>query len=169
MKAVIPAAGKGERMGYLSKILPKCLFPVYDKPILQHIFDKLTPLGIKKFYLITNYQEEKIKEYCESLSLNIEFIHQSELKGIAHAISLCEDLISKPFITVLGDDLTVGDLKPLIRLFHRKKAVVVEGVVKEPNLEILRQTNCMELRSTRIIKIEEKPKKPFANLRGIGV
>lgn len=33
---LIPAAGEGRRMGYLGYVLPKCLFQLYDKTIIQY-------------------------------------------------------------------------------------------------------------------------------------
>ncbi len=43
---VIPAAGKGSRLGYLSNILPKPLLPVYDRPIIHHVIDNMKSVGI---------------------------------------------------------------------------------------------------------------------------
>ncbi len=45
--AVILAAGSGTRLGYLGHLLPKTLFPIYDRPIIHHIIDLLEKTGIE--------------------------------------------------------------------------------------------------------------------------
>lgn len=172
---LIPAAGKGKRMGYLSNLLPKTLFPIYDKPLIHHIVDNMRRIGVKRIYVIVHYNKEKIMDYLENQSgisdVTFEFIEQKELSGIASAILLAENKISEPFITILGDDCTVTpSLANLTATFHEKKAVVVEGVVEENNAEVLKQTCCVRLDSDeRMLEIIEKPKNASSNLRGTGV
>ena len=77
---VIPAAGGGKRMGYLSQILPKCLFPLYDKPIIHYIVENMKEVGINQLYIIVNYQKDKIIGYFESIldkiGISIDYIEQ---------------------------------------------------------------------------------------------
>ncbi len=172
---LIPAAGKGTRMGYLSHLLPKTLFPIYDKPLIHHIVDNMRRVGVKRIYVIVHYNKEKIIDYLKNQSeisdVTFEFIAQKELSGIANAILLTENKITTPFITILGDDCTVTpSLSNLVTTFYEKKAVVVEGVVEENNPEVLKQTCCVRSDSDgRILEIIEKPQNPSSNLRGTGV
>lgn len=172
---VIPAAGTGLRMGYLSKILPKCLFPLYDKPIIYHIIQNMKILGVRDIYVIVNYKRhmlfDYLREMAPKLKVKINFIFQNKLGGIADAIMLTRKYIDQPFITILGDDVTLTDsLENLSDTLFDKDALVVEGIVREGEIAILRRTCCVELNvDNKIIKIQEKPKKPFSQLRGVGV
>ncbi|MCM8791844.1 MAG: nucleotidyltransferase family protein [Candidatus Omnitrophica bacterium] len=173
---VIPAAGSGVRLGYLGKILPKCLLPVYDKPLLYYIIKNMSMGGVRKIYIIVNYKKELIFEYIRTDSnlfknIKVKFIFQKELKGIAEAILLVKNFIDGPFITILGDDASfIFSLDNLVDLFYKKKAVVVEGIAKEKDSNILKNTCCLNIdREKRIIKIKEKPRSPFSNLRGTGI
>ena len=171
---LILAAGHGKRMGYLSEILPKPLFPIYDKPVIHYILEKMQGIGVKQVYVVVNYQKEKIIEYMmkikEVLKVNIRFIYQKELLGIAHAISLAETCINEPFITMLGDDFTITDsISNLVDAFFEKNAVVVEGVVEEEDKKVLKRTCCVKLgKDNKIIEIIEKPQIFTSNLRGTG-
>ena len=172
---IIPAAGKATRMGYLGQILPKCLFPVYDKPIIHHVLETMRTVGVEQVYVIVNYHKDKIMEYLGQLEheigVGIEFVIQPRLSGIADAIMLTSKFIEEPFMVILGDDCTMTrSLTSITRSFFEHDAVAVEGVVREDKIEILRSTCCLRLdKDKRIVNIEEKPQEPFSNLRGCGI
>jgi dTDP-glucose pyrophosphorylase len=172
---VIPAAGEGRRMGYLSCILPKCLFPLYDKPIIHHVIENMKSIDIENIYVIVNYQTDKIREYFErvknDIGVQIILLPQDTLLGIAHAIMLTRKHINEPFIVMLGDDCTLTQsLSNLIDTFFKSDAIVVEGIVREKDQNILRSTCCVRLNNNgQITQITEKPKEPFSNLRGCGI
>jgi dTDP-glucose pyrophosphorylase len=172
---VIPAAGRGTRMGYLSHILPKCLFPLYDRPIIHANVEKMISLGIKTIYIIVHYQKDKIKEYFasveDSLDVEINFIEQEKLLGIANAIMLTKSYFNKPFMVMLGDDCTIASsLQNLIDTFQEKNAIALEAIVREENIETLKTTCCIKVDSDKkITEIIEKPQFPSSNLRGCGI
>jgi dTDP-glucose pyrophosphorylase len=173
---VIPAAGSGKRLGYLSSLLPKTLFPLHDRPIIHYVVNQMEFLGIEEVYIIVNVYKEKIIEYFKfiemDLRIKLHFIEQKRLDGTANAILLAEKYIKKqPFMVIYGDDCTVtNSLKPMVDLFFKTKAVVVEGVVKEKDKKILRQTCSVKLKKDgKMIEILEKPEKPPYMYRGCGV
>jgi glucose-1-phosphate thymidylyltransferase len=172
---IIPAAGRGTRMGYLSQILPKCLFPIYDRPIIHAIIENMRTLGVEQIYVIVNYQRNKLTEYLDgvrdTLGVNIDYIEQKELNGIARAIMLARGYAREPFVVILGDDCTITrSLGNLANLFFEKDATVVEGIVVEGNPALLRSTCCVNLGGDgRIQKIVEKPLDPASRLRGCGI
>jgi NDP-sugar pyrophosphorylase family protein len=176
---VIPAAGKGKRLGYLGFVLPKCLFVVYDKPILHHILDIMKGLGVEEVYIVVNYQAEKIKEYIKNAnqinngldSLKIFFVRQKELTGIADSILCLQDSISEDFITILGDDYTISDsLDNLVKTFFSNSAYALQGFVEEKNTDVLKSTCSIRLgENNRIVEIVEKPAIPSTNIRGCGI
>ena len=68
---VIPAAGGGKRLGYLSHLLPKTLFPLYDRPILHYIVEQMQHVGIKDIYIIVHVFKEKVINYCKQIPLSV--------------------------------------------------------------------------------------------------
>lgn len=173
---VIPAAGKGNRLSTLplTRILPKPMLPIVDRPILEYVLENMKKVGVETVYMIVGYKKELIKNYFRNGSewdVDIVYIEQKELKGIAHAIGLARDYINEPFTVMLGDDLTLTDsMGNLIKIFWRNNAFAVEGVVVENNVEALKRTCSVVLGdNNKIIDIEEKPAQPKSNLRGIGI
>jgi dTDP-glucose pyrophosphorylase len=172
---VIPAAGSGSRLGYLSNLLPKTLFPVYDRPILHHIINLMESLGVEDIYIIVNIHKEKIEEYLKNakndLKARIHFVEQKELNGTANAIMLIKKFVKdEPFLTILGDECIINDsLKSFIEFFFKNDCIAAEIVVKEKDIDLLKQTCCAKLaKDNRIIEIIEKPKVPKYHIRGCG-
>jgi len=173
---VIPAAGVGVRLGYLSNLLPKTLFPIYDRPILHHIINLMESLGIEDIYIIVNYHKEKIKEYYKNvrtgLKAKIHFIEQKKLDGLANAILLTEKYTKKqPFIVILSDECVITkSIEPMIDLFFSTDSIATEAVIEEKDVNILKQTCSAKLDSSgRILEIIEKPDNPPYLTRGCGI
>src|SRR4030042_2121598 len=173
---VIPAAGAGARLGYLSNLLPKTLFPIYDRPILHHIINIMESLGIEDIYIIVNVHKEKIKEYYKNIKKDLKprlhFLEQKKLDGLANAILLIEKYTKRqPFLVILGDECIIADsLEPMIDLFFGTKSIAVEAVIKEEDKNILRQTCSANVdKDGRIIEILEKPEDPPYMIRGCGI
>lgn len=173
---LIPAAGKGNRIDGLplTRVLPKPMLPILNKPILEYVVGNMKLLGVETVYVIVGYKKEIIKEYFGNggdWNLEIEYVEQKDLKGIAHAISLLENYISEPFSVILGDDLTLAkSLCDLTRTFWKNRAWAVEGLVEENNVDVLRRTCCLVVDEMgKVINIVEKPVRPVSRIRGCGV
>jgi NDP-sugar pyrophosphorylase family protein len=54
-QAVILCGGKGERLGEITRRVPKPLLPVGGRPVLDHILDNLESAGIRRFVLSAGY------------------------------------------------------------------------------------------------------------------
>ncbi len=173
---VIPAAGSGKRLGYLSGILPKALFPLYDRPIIHYVVDQMQRMGVEDIYIIVNVYKEKIIEYFKLIQMdlraNIYFIEQKILNGTGESILLAEKYVNKrPFLVMYGDDCTISDsMENMSQNFLKTDAVVMEGVVQETDINVLRNTCSVKLaKNGKMIEIIEKPESPPYMFRGCGV
>jgi dTDP-glucose pyrophosphorylase len=150
---VIPAAGHGRRLSSLplTRVLPKCLLPILNKPILEYVVNNIKQMGVEDVYIIVGFKKELIQEYFKNgadFGINIKYIIQPDPLGIAHAIGLTRALISEPFAVILGDDLTIAkSFDNVVDLFWAKRATVVESVVQEVNIEKLKQACYMLLKN----------------------
>lgn len=173
---VIPAAGKGKRLSDLplTRVLPKPLLPVLNKPILEYVIENMKKMGVEEVNLIVGFKKEIIKEYFgagEDFGIRINYIDQPDPQGIAQAIELAKEYVKEPFVVMLGDDFTIAhSFDNLVKDFFKFKALAVEGVVLEEKTEIL-QRSCEVLldENQKISNIEEKPKLPKSNIRGCGI
>ncbi|MDK1011505.1 MAG: sugar phosphate nucleotidyltransferase, partial [Actinomycetota bacterium] len=51
--AVFPVAGFGTRFLPATKAMPKVLFPIVDRPLIQHAVDEAAACGIENFVFVT--------------------------------------------------------------------------------------------------------------------
>lgn len=94
-KAIILGAGFGTRMGELGKTVPKVLWPVFDKTLLELQVFYLKELGIKEIFLNTHHQHEKIQKFVDKKKLNITILHEKEILGPGGAIHNCARSIKR--------------------------------------------------------------------------
>ena len=158
MQAVILAAGEGIRMRPLTIERPKPMLEIAGKPLLHHIFDIL-PREIKEVILVVGYRGNQIKEYFgnEFENKKIKYIWQKEKKGTAHALLLCRRYLKNKFLLLYADDL--HGKKGIQKCIKHDLAIIVS---KAKNPERFGVVNIG--RKNKIIRIEEKPKKPKSNL-----
>lgn len=112
MRAVVFAAGMGNRLRPLTSYRPKHLLPIVGKPILIRVLEALSACGIKDVGMTIGYKGDAIKDVVEKegLPLKITFIKQEELLGTAHALITCREFLKGhgQFLAVYGD-VTVTD------------------------------------------------------------
>jgi len=175
---VIPAAGIGSRLKELplTRILPKPMLPVLNKPIIEYVIQKMRKSGIKEIYIVVGFKREVIEDYFgdgTDFGVKIKYVvnKSPETTGIADSIYLTKKFINKPFLVVLGDDFTVEKtFRRFIRWFTDRKALAVTGVVRDKDPQSLRRTNCVVLDDdNKIIKMIEKPVNPISSIRGCGI
>lgn len=107
MKAMILAAGRGERMRPLTDLLPKPLLAVGGKPLIVHHIEKLKVAGVTELVINHAWLGHKLVESLgdgSALGVTIHWsAEESALEtagGIVQALPL---LGSKPFLVINGD------------------------------------------------------------------
>ena len=127
MQIVILAAGKGTRMGELTKNTPKPLLTYKGQTLLENKFNNL-PEDTTEIILVINYLGHKIKEKFGSSFNNIpiKYIEQPNMNGTADALWQCRDVLSGPFMVLMADDLySKTDLDKLAKTNPNDWAVLV--------------------------------------------
>jgi UTP--glucose-1-phosphate uridylyltransferase len=162
-KAVIVAAGLGTRMLPASKVIPKEILPVVDKPAIQMVVEEAVASGIEEIVLLIGpgkdallehfqpapalerYLEQRGKrELLESARQMNRLAHfttawQSEPLGLGHAVLQARDAVGKePFTVILPDDIFDCErpcLRQLIDAAQAADAPIV-ALTRVPRAEI---------------------------------
>ena len=130
-KVVFPVAGLGTRMLPATKVLPKEMLPVVDKPIIQYALEEAAAAGAEEFIFVTGRgktimedhfdrafelletlaKKSKTKELAEveravPKAGEVVYTRQQEAKGLGHAVWCARHLVGdEPFAVMLVDDL----------------------------------------------------------------
>mgnify|MGYP001293913689 CR=1 FL=1 len=118
---VIMAGGKGSRLEPFTKILPKPLVPINDKPIIEHIIDRFIFFGCNDFHLTVNYKGKLLKAYFEELQpdYKISFVDEKKPLGTAGSLKKLVDNFNDSFFVTNCDIIIKTDYDTLYD-FHKE-------------------------------------------------
>ncbi|MBE6552673.1 MAG: nucleotidyl transferase [Ruminococcaceae bacterium] len=88
IRAIVPAAGKGSRLQKISGDLPKAMFPVGNRPMLEYVIDNISFIDEKGIYIVVGYGKEKITEHFGN---RFHYVEQDKQLGTGHAVMVCAD------------------------------------------------------------------------------
>lgn len=146
-KAIIPVAGFGTRFLPVTKVLPKEMLPIVDKPVLQYVVEEAVASGIEEIIIITNQNKRPAEDHFDVNAELEDWLKKSgktkELKEV-HAISELARFIyirqkgpygngtpvlnakhlvgDEPFAVLWGDEVFTGKvprLKQLMKVYDR--------------------------------------------------
>ena len=128
--AVIPAAGLGTRFLPVTKLVPKELLPILDKPMLQYVVEEAAEAGIERVIVVTSRGKESIAAYFQAMPdleerladsgatalaakvraaaelAQVSFVIQEQPLGLGHAVLTAEEAVAgEPFVVILPDDI----------------------------------------------------------------
>ena len=166
---VIMAGGKGTRLEPFTKILPKPLVPVHEKPIIEHIIDRFINLGCIDFYLMVNYKSRILKAYFEELQpkYRVNFIEELEPLGTAGSLSYLDGKFNQPFFVSNCDIIVKADYASLYE-FHQKGGYDVTLVASAKDY-IIPYGTCELNADGHLAHINEKPHYDFLINTGLYV
>jgi UTP--glucose-1-phosphate uridylyltransferase len=146
-KAVFPAAGLGTRFLPATKVQPKEMLPLVDKPIIQYGVEEAAASGAEHIIIVTGRGKNAIEDHFDinveletfleargktdlarairsvSNGIQVAYVRQGEPLGLGHAVLVARDLVGdEPFAVILADDVIDADppaLKQMIDVFHR--------------------------------------------------
>ncbi len=157
MKAVIVAAGYGSRFLPVTKVVPKELLPVVDRPALAWILDELTEAGVDEVLVITSRRKRAIEDWFDRApelevalahkpwalerirppGLRVQFVRQQRMGGTGDALLLARSFAgSDPVLVAFPDDLFVGPncSAALIRTWERTGCAVLAAAELDGDL-----------------------------------
>ena len=107
--AVLLAAGRGTRMGQLTRDVPKPMIEVRGKPVLQHIVEGLRGAGVREFLIVVGYHANAICEHFGDgprFNIDIKYATQAVQDGTGRVVDLARDFTENlPFVLSYGDIL----------------------------------------------------------------
>lgn len=119
---VVMAGGQGSRLDPFTRILPKALIPIGDKPIIEVIIDNFLQYASGDIYLILGYKSEMIKSYFDNSSVNyrVKYLHEGNMPlGTVGGLRLLPKKFPDTFFLSNCDTLIKANLDDMFK-FHKK-------------------------------------------------
>jgi NDP-sugar pyrophosphorylase family protein len=160
---IIMAGGKGERLGELTKDIPKPMVEVAGKPYLEHLIMQLIDNGLDEFIISAGYKAEVIinyiKELNQRLNLNkpIQVIVEPKRLGSGGGVKyvMVEANVDKALV-VNGDVFIEGDISEVVKahlLTNGQSNDITMGITLVDNVG---QFGEVFTEGDRVIEIKEK-------------
>src|SRR5205814_7162224 len=188
---VFPCAGFGTRFFPATKVIPKEMLPLVDKPILQYGIEEALGSSLDKLIIITSKGKDDILDHfdrtaelersllergktelraeVEAVSKMVDLIavRQKDALGLGHAVLTARDAVgNEPFAVLLPDDVILADepcLHQMRRVFEETGRPVV-ALMEVAQEETSRYGIVAgEMLGNRRFKIHEMVEKPKVN------
>jgi len=158
-KAVFPAGGLGTRFLPATKVIPKEMLALVDKPIIQYGVEEAIASGIEHIIIVTGRGKSAMEDHFDhSFELDatlesrgkhellavsrsvaemarISYVRQKQPLGLGHAVLCAKDLVGdEPFAVILPDDVIEADvpcLEQMIGVFNEKGGSILATMTIE--------------------------------------
>ena len=187
-KAVLPVAGWGTRFLPATKAMPKEMFPIIDKPVIQFIIEELLEAGIENAIFVTGRHKRPIEHHFDintdlerhleeagknevlknireiSHMVNPIYVRQKRQLGLGHAVLTAEPAVGQePFIVSLGDIILEkgsDNLSKMLDIYNRYGRSVI-ALFEVPEEEV-NKYGIVDVEETEegVLKVKELVEKP---------
>ena len=170
IKALVLAGGRGTRLRPITHTSAKQLVPIANKPILFYGLEAIRAAGIEDVGIVVGDTAKEIEAAVgdgSAFGLRVTYVRQDAPLGLAHAVKVARDYLGQePFVMYLGDNLIMGGVTEFVAEFRRStpNAQILLAKVEHPS-----DFGVAELSHGRVVRLEEKPKRPRSNLALVGV
>jgi NDP-sugar pyrophosphorylase family protein len=139
MKAMILAAGYGERLWPLTSDRTKPALPVLGKPLVGYVAEYLAKYGIEDVIVNLHHQPESVRGALgdgSQFGVRLQYVHEPVILGTSGAMDNARHLLEgDTFIVVNGKLITDLDLKAALETHRQKKALATLVLLRNPKHE----------------------------------
>jgi glucose-1-phosphate thymidylyltransferase len=173
LKGVVLAGGLGSRLDPLTRITNKHLLPVWNKPMVYYPIEALVRAGVEDILLVTGGERAgdflRLLGNGEAFGLrHLNYTYQKGEGGIADALRLARHFVGGDrMVVVLGDNILENSFADSVERFRGQKSGARILLKKVP--DPARFGVPVFDGKKRIVRIEEKPKRPKSRYAVIGV
>jgi NDP-sugar pyrophosphorylase family protein len=135
---LIMAGGLGERLGVLTRDVPKPMLNVGGRPLLETIVRNVVQQGFKNIFISVNYKAETIQDHFgdgSAFGAAIHYLQETERLGTAGALGLFPAPPDLPVVVTNGDILTTINYGALLD-FHNGTSAEATMAVREHKVHV---------------------------------
>ena len=134
LKAVVLAGGEGSRLAPYTRVLPKPLLPVGERPILEIIVGQLRDAGVREVVLATGYLSGLIETYFgdgNAFGVDIRYAREPKALGTMGPLATIDGL-DDTFLVMNGDVLTRPVYTDLVAAHRESGAIATVATRMQP-------------------------------------
>lgn len=147
-KAVFPVAGLGTRFLPATKVMPKEMLPVVDKPLIQYAVEEAYKAGITEMIFVTSGHKRMLEDHFDKSpelerelevkgktalleavrsiapnGMTVIAVRQGQPLGLGHAVLCAKQVVGdEPFAVILPDDLIDAETGVTAQLIQMRES-----------------------------------------------
>jgi glucose-1-phosphate thymidylyltransferase len=176
VKAVVLAAGYATRLYPLTLDRPKPLLEIGGRPILDHLLERLAPIGLDRIFVVTNAKfAPQFRAWAagrpQVAVIDDGTTSEDDRLGAIGNLRLVVDRerLDEDLLVAAGDSVFTENLAGFAD-FAREKGGAAVAVHDVGSLEAIRRYGAIGVdEDDRIVTFEEKPQEPRSTLAGIAL
>ena len=138
MKALILAAGEGDRLEDLTLEKPKPLVPVAGVPLLCRVLKSLKLAGVTEAYVVVGYMGQEIRKAIGEhfAGVNVNYIENSNWsKGNLYSLLAAKGFLEEDFILCMADHIFDSRIVKALQSTKLKKSLIlaVDRITVQPD------------------------------------
>lgn len=137
VQAVIMAGGFGKRLRPLTDDTPKPMLHVGDRPLMEHVVDRIREAGIRDVNISTFYLPEKIVDHFgdgKKFGVNVSYLQETHPLGTAGALGNLRSMAT-PALVMNGDILTSINYRSMWN-YHRKQNAMLTVATRKYEVKV---------------------------------
>ena len=161
-KAIIPIAGLGTRFLPLTKVLPKELWPLVDKPVIQYIVEEARASGIEEIIFVIRPDKKEVEKYFKKYINKIpeleEVLKMRKKNHLLKELKNLEKITKKIYFSYVPQKESLGASHAVFQ---------ARNLVKKESCAVMWADDVVESKVPcllQLIKVFQKYKKPVIAL-----
>ena len=182
MKALILAAGRGDRLGIKDESRNKCMLKLRGGYVIEYSLASIASMDIEETIIVVGHQAESIiNAFGTSYDIGnsgfggwgmpIRYVFQREQKGLVHAIDCAKDALGgEDFALFLGDEVLINPKhEAMLKKFEEEELFAICGVLVERDRKKICGTYAvLQDEDGKMYRLIEKPRNPPNDIKGTG-
>ena len=157
MQGVVLGAGKGSRLGPVTRERSKAMLPVTGAPIIERVMADMASCGISEFVVVAGDGDDELVRHFGGRS-DVRIVTQPTPAGMADALSCAAPFLTGDFVLSACDNLVSRtDMGRLIGTWDSGQEVDAVLALATVPTEHTGRSGIVKMAGDRVLRIVEKP------------
>lgn len=161
MQAVILAAGRGTRLGSLTRDRSKAMLPILGQPIVARVIESLDHPSIEDIIILTSPADQELHNFFNhnrTFNGRIRLVEQANPSGTGDALRCAAPYINTDFLLTACDNLLPqSHIKSMLTLWDEQPDLEALLTLLQVSDEQVSSTGIVSLEGDWVTDIVEKP------------
>ena len=157
MQGIVLGAGKGSRLGSVTRDRSKAMLPITGVPIIERVMEDMAFCGIDEFVVVAGPSDHEMARHFAGRD-NVQIVTQPAPAGMSDALACASTVVTGDFVLSACDNLVSrADMRTLISALDSDQTTDAVLALATVPTESTGRSGIVEMVGDRVRRIVEKP------------